>query len=149
MTTHQSEMDLFAPADVERYRTEWRAVQSGFVDDPEAAVRNADQLVERLVQSVTSMLAKHRDELGTGNGNGERTEQLRQALRHYRSLFEQLTGTQPATATTPPQAAAPPAAEPEPVADETVTTTRPTPVPVSAESGDELVEHDVDRADAD
>ncbi|HEX4725501.1 MAG TPA: hypothetical protein VH333_23510 [Pseudonocardiaceae bacterium] len=101
---NKSEVELFPAAETERYRTEWRAVQAGFVDDPEAAVRAADKLVERAIDTVTSQLAQRREELtssngkgtgegkGEGNGEGQRTEQLRVALRRYRSLFAQLTG---------------------------------------------------------
>jgi hypothetical protein len=92
--THQATMDteetLLPANDIERYRDEWRAVQAGFVDDPQAAVRSADKLIEQVVDTVTSRLAERRTELSNGDGQG--TEHLRQALRSYRSLFDQLTG---------------------------------------------------------
>lgn len=89
---NESEVELFPAAQTERYRTEWRAVQANFVDDPEAAVRAADKLLEQAMDAVTGQLAERRKELTSSNGNGERTEQLRVALRRYRSLFAQLTG---------------------------------------------------------
>jgi hypothetical protein len=92
MPTDVSDMDTFAPGDAEHYQDEWRRVQAGFVDDPEAAVRDADKLVEQVMADVAHKLSRHRDTLATG-GSGERTEQLRVALRRYRALFQQLTGT--------------------------------------------------------
>lgn len=89
----ESEVDLHA-VDVERYRTEWHTVQASFVDDPEAAVRAADKLVAQVMDTVAGQLAERRKELTSSatNGDGPRTEQLRVALRRYRSLFGQLTG---------------------------------------------------------
>jgi hypothetical protein len=81
---------LLPPNDIERYRDEWRAVQAGFVDDPQAAVRDADKLLEQVVDTVTSRLAERRTELS--KDDGQETEHLRQALRSYRSLFDQLIG---------------------------------------------------------
>ena len=90
---NESEVDFHA-TDAERYRAEWHAVQAGFVDDPEAAVRAADKLVTQVMDTVVGQLAERRKELTSGatNGDGRRTEQLRVALRRYRMLFGQLTG---------------------------------------------------------
>jgi hypothetical protein len=89
-TTMDTEATLLPANDIERYRDEWRAVQSGFVDDPQAAVRDADKLLEQVVDTFTSRLAARRTELS--NGEDHETEHLRQALRSYRSLFDQLIG---------------------------------------------------------
>ena len=110
---NESEVELFPAAETERYRTEWRSVQAGFVDDPEAAVRAADKLVEQAMDTVAGQLAQRRKELAPGNGDGQRTEQLRVALRRYRSLFGQLTGltptdnSRPKPTTDPPRTPAP------------------------------------------
>ena len=73
--------------DTHRYDEDWRAVQAGFVDDPAGAVRDADALVGRLIDEVTRRRAalSERD-----TGSGEQTEQLRQALREYRTLYQRL-----------------------------------------------------------
>ncbi len=88
--TMDSETTLFPADDVARYRDEWRAVQAGFVDDPRSAVRDADKLLEQVVDEFTSRLADRRTALSAGDGH--ETEDLRQALRSYRSLFDQLIG---------------------------------------------------------
>jgi hypothetical protein len=80
---------LFPADDVARYRDEWRAVQAGFVDDPRSAVREADKLLDQVVDTFTTRLAERRTELS----GSEETERLRQALRGYRSLFDQLIGS--------------------------------------------------------
>jgi hypothetical protein len=89
-TTMDSETNLLPANDIERYRDEWRAVQAGFVDDPQAAVRDADKLLGLVVDRFTSRLAERRTELS--NGDGHETEHLRLALRSYRSMFDQLIG---------------------------------------------------------
>ena len=38
---------LFADNELGEFRRRWRDVQTGFVDDPRTAVRNADELVAR------------------------------------------------------------------------------------------------------
>lgn len=91
-TTMDSEANLLPTNEVERYREEWRVVQAGFVDDPQAAVRDADRLLEQVVDTFTSRLAERRTELSGDNGDANETEHLRQALRSYRSLFDQLIG---------------------------------------------------------
>ena len=91
-TTVDSDANLLPTNEVERYREEWRVVQASFVDDPQAAVRDADRLLEQVVDTFTSRLSERRTELSGGDGDAKETERLRQALRSYRSLFDQLIG---------------------------------------------------------
>jgi hypothetical protein len=83
---------LIGGDDVERYRNDWRSVQSGFVDDPAASVREADALVGRLFDTIASRIAQQRSALAERrpDESADRTEQLRLALRDYRTMFEQL-----------------------------------------------------------
>jgi hypothetical protein len=147
---NKSEVELFPAAQTERYRTEWRAVQANFVDDPEAAVRAADKLVEQAMDTITDQLTQRRTELTASNGNGERTEQLRVALRRYRSMFGQLTGLantdngrqQPTVnppVTDDPQRVVPPMKSPD---VQRADASKP-----SVDGGDELVEHGGDVPD--
>jgi hypothetical protein len=83
---------LFGDDEVERFRARWRELQADFVDDPKEAVRGADQLVGEVVRALTDIFAQHKNELEEhwrGEGAGE-TEELRVALRRYRSFFDQL-----------------------------------------------------------
>ncbi|SEL32257.1 hypothetical protein [Nonomuraea pusilla] len=74
-------------------RTRWREVQSSFVDDPGDAVRRADGLVGEVVDAITKALASRRSALRErweGAGGARDTEQLRLALREYRTVLERL-----------------------------------------------------------
>lgn len=101
----------------ERFITDWRNVQSRFVDDPKDAVSQADQLVERLMhargypmtdfeqraadisvthpQVVSNYRAAHQIALRHQLGQAT-TEDLRQAMIYYRSLFDDLLEPVPA-----------------------------------------------------
>ena len=70
----------------------WQEIQAGFVDEPRKAVHDADALVTDLMQRLAETLASERDQLEsrTGAGGDVSTEDLRQGLRRYRSLFERL-----------------------------------------------------------
>jgi hypothetical protein len=81
--------NLIDSGDVDRYRDDWRTVQTGFVDDPEGAVRDADALIGRLVDTITSRITERRAAL-SAHGPNHDTEQLRQAMHHYRTMFDQL-----------------------------------------------------------
>jgi hypothetical protein len=67
-------------------------VQIGFVDDPKRAVREAEDLVAQLMKSLAETFSKERAELGGQVDQAEEasTENLRVALRRYRSYFERL-----------------------------------------------------------
>jgi hypothetical protein len=81
--TQEAAMDL---------RARWDTVQKSFVDDPGEAVHAADELVAQVTQSLTETFANQRLELDKGLGKAEAptTENLRIALRQYRSFFERL-----------------------------------------------------------
>jgi inorganic triphosphatase YgiF len=83
---------LFA-GDVERdFRTRWRDIQSGFVDEPRPAVEKADQLVAELMQRLAQSFSEQRKNLENQWEASEKisTEELRVALTRYRSFFERL-----------------------------------------------------------
>ncbi|MBN6041906.1 hypothetical protein [Amycolatopsis sp. 195334CR] len=83
---------LFAADEVDGYRENWQSIQIAFVDDPQRAVREADELVAKVIQSLAATFAAHKSELeGQWSRGGEvATEDLRLALRQYRSFFHQL-----------------------------------------------------------
>ncbi len=83
---------LLATADAERYRTAWSEIQGRFVDDPREAVTSADTLVAEVMQSLAGTFASHKQDLEGQwqRGDDVATEDLRQALQHYRSFFNRL-----------------------------------------------------------
>lgn len=98
----------------EGFITEWRLVQARFVDDPKRAVTDADDLVARLMQArgypmsnfeqraadisvdhpqvVDNYRAAHQIALRQRQGQAT-TEDLRNAIIYYRSLFDELLQT--------------------------------------------------------
>jgi hypothetical protein len=95
--TEDEHVALFDPSEAEELQGRWREVQTAFVDDPRSAVQGADQLVAQVIQSLTASFAAHKNELdGQWQGSdtsGPATEDLRLALRRYRTLFNQLLNT--------------------------------------------------------
>ena len=103
-----------SPESREEYLRSWRDVQAGFVDEPSQAVGEADRLVTEVMrergypmaefdQRVADLSVDHADvvehyraahaiNLQNENG-GASTEELRQAVVHYRALFEELLET--------------------------------------------------------
>jgi hypothetical protein len=99
----------------ERYLADWAAVQSKFVDEPGQAIVDADRLIMEVMQmraypvsdfeqraadiSVTypELVSNYRAARVIALKNKENladTEELRQAMIYYRSLFEELLGTE-------------------------------------------------------
>ncbi|GIH95099.1 hypothetical protein ACFFMN_17445 [Planobispora siamensis] len=80
--------------DPEDLRRRWQEVQAGFVDDPRDAVERADSLLEEVTSSVRRALEARATELQGHWKDVEQndTEQLRTALRDYRSTLEELLG---------------------------------------------------------
>jgi len=70
----------------------WQEIQAEFVDEPRKAVHDADALVTDLMQRLAEMLAGEREQLESrmGASGDVSTEDLRQGLQRYRSLFERL-----------------------------------------------------------
>ncbi len=93
MNTKQQELaPLFDMDAAEKFRTRWLAIQSKFVDDPNDSVKQADSLVADVIQNMTRSFADRRGTLEKQwNGGGKpSTEDLRLALKQYRSFFERL-----------------------------------------------------------
>lgn len=84
--------DLFPNEDLEGYRTQWESIQAGFVDQPRAAVEEADALVSQVVTRLTDVFARERSTLEGqwAKGDNVSTEDLRIALTRYRSFFHRL-----------------------------------------------------------
>lgn len=100
-----------APHDAARFGQEWQRLQAGFVDNPKAALLEADNLVRDLMQKrgypmgdfdrraadisvdhpsvVDHYRAAHDIAMRDHRGEVD-TEGLRQAVIHYRALFSEL-----------------------------------------------------------
>jgi hypothetical protein len=113
------EIRPLADADRRRYLRELDRVQADFVDDPGAAVSEADTLIQRVMRDrgypvedfeqraadlsvdypdvVEHYRAAHAVALRHTRDEAD-TEQLRQALVHYRALFDELLEEEPARA---------------------------------------------------
>jgi len=83
---------LFSPDAANEFRARWNAVQTGFVDDPRQAVRRGDELVAQVMQTLAESFSNERTNLETqlDQRSENSTENLRLALRRYRSFFERL-----------------------------------------------------------
>jgi hypothetical protein len=91
-TGGQPHMALFAPDEAQQMRSRWEQVQAGFVDEPRKAVEQADQLVDSAVKRLSQMFSDERSKLESEWDKNEEvsTEDLRLALRRYRSFFDRL-----------------------------------------------------------
>ena len=86
-------VELFE-ADVARgFKSRWDEVQISFVDDPTRAVKQADELVAEVMTSLAESFSRERAQLEgvvQSASDGRSTEDLRVALRRYRSFFQRL-----------------------------------------------------------
>ena len=99
------------PRETQRFGDEWRNTQGRFVDDPGGAIHEADSLVQEVMaargypmtnfeQQAADISVDHPEVLGNYRAahaiaeenavEPATTEDLRQAMIHYRALFEEL-----------------------------------------------------------
>jgi len=83
---------LFSPEEAKDFRARWDTIQGGFVDEPRRAVEQADSLVAGAMKRLAEMFADERAKLEGqwDRGDSVSTEDLRLALRRYRSFFGRL-----------------------------------------------------------
>jgi hypothetical protein len=112
------EIRTLSPADQDRFLDRWTKVQATFVDDPERSIDYADALLAEVMSArgypvqdfeqragdisvdhpnvVHHYRAGHDIAVRQSRGEAD-TEELRQAIIHYRALFEELvTSREPA-----------------------------------------------------
>lgn len=103
------ELRTLSASERDRFAQHWRSVQATFVDDPPAAVTEADGLVKELLetrgfpvgdfqQRQADLSVQHPQvvhhyrearEIAARNRTGDAsTEDLRRAMKHYRTLFD-------------------------------------------------------------
>jgi hypothetical protein len=83
---------LFSDEQAKEFRTRWETIQGGFVDEPRRAVEQADSLVAGTMKRLAEIFAEERTKLEGQLDREESasTENLRLALRRYRSFFGRL-----------------------------------------------------------
>jgi hypothetical protein len=102
-----------SPSARAEFATEWQKIQSRFVDDPNGALTEADQLIQKMMtvrgypvsdfaQRAADISVDHPlvvehyragQEIALRHAQGSaNTEDLRQAMIHYRTLFSELSG---------------------------------------------------------
>jgi len=83
---------LFKGTDGETFHRRWSDIQASFVDEPRGAVEQADSLVAEVMQRLAQVFAEERRTLEQqwDRGGQADTEELRLALRRYRSFFDRL-----------------------------------------------------------
>jgi hypothetical protein len=83
---------VFAEDELHNFRARWDQVQTSFVDEPRQAVEQADSLVANVVKRIAEQFAAERAKLEDqwSKGDNVSTEELRQALRRYRSFFDRM-----------------------------------------------------------
>jgi len=113
------QLDLrdLSPDERSRFAESWRQTQARFVDDPKAAIEDADALIVEVMQTIgypMSDFERRADDISVThaqvvphyraahamaerNQTGQAsTEELRQAFVHYRALFDEMLGANPA-----------------------------------------------------
>ena len=101
------------PDDRRRFSDEWREIQARFVDEPAGTLGDADRLIQRVMdkrgypmsdfeQQAADISVEHPQVVSNyrqahsiavaHEREGVSTEDLRQAMIHYRSLFSELVG---------------------------------------------------------
>jgi len=82
---------LFPQPRAQEYGARWDAVKGAFVDEPRQAVRQADALVGEVLDELERLFREQRAGLEHGlDTDDASTEDLRLALRRYRSFFDRL-----------------------------------------------------------
>jgi hypothetical protein len=72
---------------------QWSEIKAMFVDDPGESVKRASGMVERAMENLMISLRERQESLASWQENDATgTEELRNALRGYQSLFDQLDG---------------------------------------------------------
>lgn len=91
-TAEPSAGQLFPDVELHNFRARWDQVQTSFVDEPRQAVQQADSLVANVFKRIAEQFSTERAQLEKqwDSGDNVSTEDLRQALKRYRSFFDRL-----------------------------------------------------------
>jgi hypothetical protein len=88
------EVQLMASENEEAFRSRWMSIQTGFVDEPSRAVKEADELVAEVMTRLAEVFSHERSKLEEQWASQKEvgTEDLRVLLQRYRSFFDRLLG---------------------------------------------------------
>lgn len=88
----EDSVPLFEQGEAEAHRSRWSDIQTRFVDDPRDSVEDADELVAHVIKSIAETFAEERAFLEDQWNRGDEvsTEDLRIAMKRYRSFFNRL-----------------------------------------------------------
>ena len=83
---------LLSPDETGQFRSRWSSIQTSFVDEPRKTVEQADELVAEIMQRLAQSFSDQRSKLEKQWERSDEvsTEELRLALRRYRSFFKRL-----------------------------------------------------------
>jgi hypothetical protein len=93
-------LQSLSPEVKSRYAESWKAIQSRFLEDPAAAVQQADQLAVSILRDrgakmdeklLPNELRRAREAAGTNEGQSG-TEGLRKAMLHYQAIVDDAVG---------------------------------------------------------
>lgn len=78
--------------EINELQTRWNSIQAEFVDEPHKSVEQADALVVEALELIKQVFSKQRTVLNEQwiNHEGISTEDLRVALKSYRSFFKRI-----------------------------------------------------------
>lgn len=91
-TQEERRAALMSEGEMQQMRLRWDKIQTGFVDEPRQAVKEADELIASSIKRIAEQFAQERARLEHQWDRGDQvsTEDLRQALRRYRAFFDRL-----------------------------------------------------------
>jgi hypothetical protein len=91
-TTDEDATPLFSERESKDFFGRWDALQVSFIDEPRRAVEQADSLVAGAMKRLAEIFAEERARLESqwDRGDNVSTEDLRVAMRRYRSFFRRL-----------------------------------------------------------
>ena len=93
-TSNEPLEPLLDTSDTEQFRGRWQSIQGTFVDEPKSSVEKADELVTELMEQLAQTFQQERRSLESELDRDDvSTEDLRVALKRYRSFFERLLAT--------------------------------------------------------
>jgi hypothetical protein len=83
---------LLSSQETGEFRSRWSSIQTRFVDEPRKTVEQADELVAEIMQRLAQSFSDQRSNLEHQWERSDEvsTEELRLALRRYRSFFDRL-----------------------------------------------------------